>query len=441
MDVPTVPATFTKFPRQPERAVQRRRRSSDGTADWEVELVAVIGRQRRRRRRGRRVGARRRAHRRPGHQRPDAPVRRRRAVLPRQVPAGLRPDRAVGRHARRVRRSRRPRARLLGRRREDAGRPHDRPHLRRAAARRRALGGPAPAARRHHLHRHARRRRRRPASRPDSSGRVTCSRRGSRASARSGTGASDGRLRQRLRAPRTCRHLRPARVRGAVVRHRGGRDSTTSACGSVSAGSPDRPALLLIPGQTESWWGYEAALPLLAEHFQAYAVDLRGQGRSSRTPGRYTLDNIGNDLVRFIDGVIGRPTIVAGLSSGGVHLGVAVGVRPARPGGRGVLRGPAAVLLRDPPRRRTGHRSVHRPALRPHGQVPRRPVVDRRLGRDGRGRSRPNFLPRLGFIAGLIGLADEPGQSLEGVRPRVGPGVLVGQLLRVVRPRAAARAR
>ena len=37
-----------------------------------------------------------------------------------------------------------------------------------------------------------------------------------------------------------------------------------------------------------------------------------------RTPGRYTLDHIGNDLVRFIDGVIGRPTIVAGLSSGGV---------------------------------------------------------------------------------------------------------------------------
>jgi len=84
------------------------------------------------------------------------------------------------------------------------------------------------------------------------------------------------------------------------------------------AGDPAKPALLLIPGQTESWWGYEAALPLLAEHFQAYAVDLRGQGRSTRTPGRYTLDNMGNDLVRFIDLVIGRPTIVSGLSSGGV---------------------------------------------------------------------------------------------------------------------------
>ena len=86
----------------------------------------------------------------------------------------------------------------------------------------------------------------------------------------------------------------------------------------AKAGDSTSPALLLIPGQTESWWGYEAAMPRLAEQFQAFAVDLRGQGRSTRTPGRYTLDNMGNDLVRFIDSVIGRPTIVSGLSSGGV---------------------------------------------------------------------------------------------------------------------------
>jgi pimeloyl-ACP methyl ester carboxylesterase len=86
----------------------------------------------------------------------------------------------------------------------------------------------------------------------------------------------------------------------------------------VVVGDPGRPPLLLVPGQTESWWGYQTALPLLAEHFQCFAVDLRGQGRSSRTPGRYTFDNMGNDLVRFIDGVIGRPTYVSGLSSGGV---------------------------------------------------------------------------------------------------------------------------
>lgn len=86
----------------------------------------------------------------------------------------------------------------------------------------------------------------------------------------------------------------------------------------VVVGDASKPALLLIPGQTESWWGYEQALPLLAEHFQCHAVDLRGQGRSTRTPGRYTLDNMGNDLVRFLDVVVGRPAIVSGLSSGGV---------------------------------------------------------------------------------------------------------------------------
>lgn len=86
----------------------------------------------------------------------------------------------------------------------------------------------------------------------------------------------------------------------------------------ATVGDPSVPPLLLIPGQTESWWGYESAMPLLAERFCCYAVDLRGQGRSSWTPGRYSLDNMGNDLVRFIDTVIGRPTLVSGLSSGGV---------------------------------------------------------------------------------------------------------------------------
>jgi pimeloyl-ACP methyl ester carboxylesterase len=86
----------------------------------------------------------------------------------------------------------------------------------------------------------------------------------------------------------------------------------------ATAGTAGSPALLLVPGQTESWWGYEAVMPRLADHFEVFAVDLRGQGRSTRTPGRYTLDLMGNDLVRFIDVVIGRPTIVSGLSSGGV---------------------------------------------------------------------------------------------------------------------------
>lgn len=57
---------------------------------------------------------------------------------------------------------------------------------------------------------------------------------------------------------------------------------------------------------------------LLAEHFHVHAVDLRGQGRSTWTPKRYSLDTFGNDLVRFIALAIQRPVIVAGCSSGGV---------------------------------------------------------------------------------------------------------------------------
>lgn len=84
------------------------------------------------------------------------------------------------------------------------------------------------------------------------------------------------------------------------------------------AGLDSNPAILLIPAQAESWWGYEDVMRLLAESYHVYAVDLRGQGRSTWTPGRYTLDNFGNDLIKFIDLVIKRPVIVSGLSSGGV---------------------------------------------------------------------------------------------------------------------------
>jgi hypothetical protein len=109
----------------------------------------------------------------------------------------------------------------------------------------------------------------------------------------------------------------------------------------ATVGSADRPAVLLVPAQTESWWGYEAALPLLEPHFQVYAVDLRGQGRSTWTPGRYTLDTWGNDLVHFIDLVIGRPHRQRQLI-GRCVVGLAGGVCQTGPGAR-------RALLEDPP--------------------------------------------------------------------------------------------
>jgi pimeloyl-ACP methyl ester carboxylesterase len=86
----------------------------------------------------------------------------------------------------------------------------------------------------------------------------------------------------------------------------------------AEVGDPTRPAVLLIPEQTGSWWSYEESMALLADDFHVYAVDLRGQGRSTWTPQRYSLDNFGNDLVRFLSLVVRRPVVVAGNSSGGV---------------------------------------------------------------------------------------------------------------------------
>ena len=155
----------------------------------------------------------------------------------------------------------------------------------------------------------------------------------------------------------------------------------------ATVGDPSLPPLLLIPGQTESWWGYEQALPILAEQFCCYAVDLRGQGRSSWTPGRYSLDNMGNDLVRFIDTVIGRPSLVSGLSSGGVLAAWLCAY--ARPGQviAAVWEDPPLFSSELTPLYGPGMRAVRRAAVGAVREVARRSMVRRRLGRPAAGRA------------------------------------------------------
>ena len=158
MAVPAIPATFTKFPASltgPFDDVEL----AGATVDWEVELVAVIGTRADRVRRGRRLVARRRRHRRTGRVRAHGAVRGRQPVLARQVVPRVRADGTVARDGRRARGSRRSRAGMLDRRRDRAGRAHERPDLQRAAPRRRAVGRASAAPRRRDLHRHPRRRR------------------------------------------------------------------------------------------------------------------------------------------------------------------------------------------------------------------------------------------------------------------------------------------
>jgi pimeloyl-ACP methyl ester carboxylesterase len=76
--------------------------------------------------------------------------------------------------------------------------------------------------------------------------------------------------------------------------------------------------LLLIPGQMESWQGYKCVLLELSKRFHIFVPDLRGHGNSTWTPGHYSYNICGDDLKHFIQEVIQKPALVAGLSSGGV---------------------------------------------------------------------------------------------------------------------------
>ncbi|MDO8963623.1 MAG: alpha/beta hydrolase [Coriobacteriia bacterium] len=88
------------------------------------------------------------------------------------------------------------------------------------------------------------------------------------------------------------------------------------------------PTLLLIPGQSMIWDSYARALPLLVEHFHVVAVDVRGHGTSSWTPGEYDFPTMGADAAALLDEVAQGPAIISGNSSGGL---IAMWVAANRP--------------------------------------------------------------------------------------------------------------
>lgn len=104
--------------------------------------------------------------------------------------------------------------------------------------------------------------------------------------------------------------------------------------------SNDKPALLLIHGQMGLWEDYALVLPALSERWHIYAVDVYGHGESTHDDGLYYLDVNGDDLIWFIDHVIGEPTVVAGHSNGAITAAyIAASGNPLVVG----------VVLEDPP--------------------------------------------------------------------------------------------
>lgn len=105
-------------------------------------------------------------------------------------------------------------------------------------------------------------------------------------------------------------------------------------------GPDNGPALLLLHGQGAAWMSYARVLPELAGDFHVFAIDFAGHGRSARTPGRYDVHALGQDVADFIAEVIEEPVILSGHSSGGLIAAWVAATAPEQ-----VL----ALLFEDPP--------------------------------------------------------------------------------------------
>jgi len=85
----------------------------------------------------------------------------------------------------------------------------------------------------------------------------------------------------------------------------------------VKGKNKGRP-IIFIPAQSATWENYKPILIRLSEKFQVFSLSIRGHGKSDWTPGDYNFNNLGNDIVEFIEQIVQRPALLVGNSSGGL---------------------------------------------------------------------------------------------------------------------------
>lgn len=93
-------------------------------------------------------------------------------------------------------------------------------------------------------------------------------------------------------------------------------------------GRADAPALLLSNslGTTLEMWAPQIAA--LSQDWRVIRYDTRGHGASPVTPGPYTVDDLGQDVLAVLDALEVTQTALCGISMGG-HTGLWLGVHAA----------------------------------------------------------------------------------------------------------------
>jgi len=95
-----------------------------------------------------------------------------------------------------------------------------------------------------------------------------------------------------------------------------------------SVGSGNGPAMLLLHGNSSRRDSFLNVAGLLSESYKVFAMDTRGHGFSSHTPGQYTTPNMVRDVVFVLRNVIKEPAIVWGHSMGGGIAAAALSENP-----------------------------------------------------------------------------------------------------------------
>jgi len=77
------------------------------------------------------------------------------------------------------------------------------------------------------------------------------------------------------------------------------------------------PPILFLHGLTDRWQFFLPVMPAMTQRWHVYALDFRGHGSSKHTPTYRYLDHI-NDVINFIEDVVGEPVHLYGTSLGGM---------------------------------------------------------------------------------------------------------------------------